>query len=190
MDVMYPGLDVSNWEEITAGNTFLVGRYHLSGGKRAGLPVFPCAPKLVLASKRRKTPPKDVELVGHTIWFVSDRFKRFVETVDSGAFEFVECDNSELRFHDEPLVFWACGVRRFGSFLDEANSENLRLVEDAPGWRTMIPLSKTRIAIDRTQLGDGHVFSLLECFHQVFCDEQFMRAYKALKFRPLNFIPV
>jgi hypothetical protein len=187
--IMNCGLYVPNWEELDSDYA-MRGRYDLGGGRRAGLVNFPCAPKLEVRSKRRRTPPYDVEEVGFSTWFVSDRFKEFAEATDPGAFDFVECDNSRLVFKGEQLIFWACGIRRFGGYLDEANSENLKVREEAPGWRSIGPLYSTRIAVDRSKLGNAHVFGLEECRNHVFCDEHFMKAYKAAKFRPLTFNPV
>jgi hypothetical protein len=155
---------------------------------RGGLPHFSELPKLEVRSKRRGSPPYDVEEYG-SIWFVSDRFKEFAESIDSKAFDFVPCDNSQLMFAGEELTFWACGAKRFGSFVDEGNSLSLRMQEDARGWRTMLPLSSTRVAVDRKALGNAHVFSLIEWRNGVFCDEHFMLEYKAQKFRPLTFTP-
>ena len=190
MSVMHPGIVVSNWDDAVPDRA---GRYRLPKGAldaQAGLPNFACMPSLELAAKRRKTPPNDIEIVGFQIWFVSDWFRRFAEAQDPGAFEFVKCDTSRLVFEDQVLVYWACGVVRFGSYLDESLSENLRLREELPGWRTIMPLSDTRIAVSRDKLGDARVFSLIECFDKVFVDERFVQACKREKFRGLQFTPV
>lgn len=187
--VAYPAIWVSNWNEAIPDRR---GRHRIPKGAldaNAGLPNFACTPVLELTPKRRN-PPHDIEKIGFQVWLVSDRFKRFAEAADPGAFGFVECDSSRLEFDGEPLKYWACDVVRFGSYLNEALSENTNVREESPGWRTFTPLSKTRIAVDRAKLGDARVFSLIECFTAVFCDERFMSECQRENFRGLEFTPV
>ncbi|MGE0294862.1 MAG: DUF1629 domain-containing protein, partial [Hyphomonadaceae bacterium] len=122
-------------------------------------------------------------------WLVSDTFKRFAEAIDPGGFEFAPCDNSKLIINGERPIFWACDLKRVGDFLDEANSENARIREYQPGWRSLLPLSATRIAVHRDRLGEGaHVFGIMESVSK-YCDEHFKTAFKAAKLGPLTFTP-
>lgn len=120
-------------------------------------------------------------------WFVSDAFKRFAETIDPGGFEFTPCDTSKIVINGEHPIMWVCDLKRFGDFLDEANSTDIKIVEDAPGWRSLLPLSYSRIAVHRDRLGPGaHVFGIVESVSK-YCDQQFKDAFKAAKLGPLGF---
>lgn len=187
--VAYPALSVSNWNEAIPDRA---GRHRITKGDldaRAGLPNIAFKPVLELVPKRRK-PPNDIEVQGFQVWFVSDRFKRLAEAEDPGAFEFVECDSSKLEFEGQPLKYWACGLERFGSYLNESLSEKVRMREERAGWRTFRPRRGTRISVDRAKLGDARVFGLVECLTAVFCDERFMHACQREELRGVTFTPV
>ena len=162
------------------------GETDLGLGRRAGLPNFPYPPPLVYKSAIGP-PPQDVIDLG-ACWAATDRFKRFVEEFDPGAFEFGPCDNGRLKIGEQRPIYWVCALKRWGDFLDEERSENLFMREEAPGWRVFIRSSDTRIAVKRSALGDGHVFGVPESV-AVFCDQAFKDAYKAAKFGPLLFEP-
>lgn len=167
-------------------NIFRSGTIDVGYGTPRGVPNFPSPPALGF-DRKRGPPPQDVVEWG-ACWWVSDRFKQFAENIDPGGFEFAPCDNSELMIDGTSPIYWACGLKRWGDFLDEKRSENLLMREEKPGWRVFVPLQDTRIAVDRNKLGNSHVFGIREHI-RAFCDQQFKDAFKAAKLGPLSFEP-
>ena len=145
---------------------------------------FP-TPPLTYDSKLGPFPNFIAEFSG--LWFVSDAFKCFAESIDIGGFEFAPCDTSKIVINGEQPIMWVCDLKRVGDFLDEANSVDIKIVEEAPGWRSLLPLSYSRIAVRRDRLGEGaHVFGIVESVEK-YCDEHFKTAFKAARLGPLTF---
>jgi|CXWL01.1.fsa_nt_gi hypothetical protein len=177
--------DDSIWLELGGG--YRPGRIEKGVGRYAGIPEFPYPPPLAYDRKLGPPPQHVVSFLGS--WLVSDAFKRFAEKIDPGGFEFALCDTSKLVINGERPIYWVCDLKRVGDFLDEANSENIKIVEEAPGWRSLLPLSYSRMAVHRDRMGqDAHVFGIIESVSK-FCDQHFRDGFKAAKLGPLTFTP-
>lgn len=151
------------------------GHVEVAGRASRGIPSLP-EPPVLYFDRKEGPPPADVETMGPW-WVVSDRFKKFAEGIDPGAFAFGECDNSRLVIEGAPATYWLCGLVRFGPFIDEVNSPRLNISLSHGHKSYLVLAGNTRIAVDQQALGQSHIFGVPECL-DTFCDASFRDAFK------------
>lgn len=112
-------------------------------------------------------------------WFISDRMKGVLESIDREAFVFVKC---KVRHPDgtEAPVRWMCDVITVLDAVDEEKSE-IEIAKSDIGDKIYRFRGRRRLIFKDDAVGPHHVFRLQYAPSTVICDETMMLAWKAAK---------
>ncbi|MBD8637667.1 DUF1629 domain-containing protein [Stenotrophomonas sp. CFBP 13725] len=142
-----------------------------------GFPLLRETP-LLIYRPQEGVPPQDLEGGLSGYWLVSERLRRVIETVDSGAFAFAAVDY-RLEDGSKGPTYFLCDVARTLDALDEESSQlKIIISDDYEAGKYYRLTGDVRLAFKREVLGSAHVFKLP--FHGgVFCDRFFKEAVEA-----------
>ncbi|HEX3504923.1 MAG TPA: DUF1629 domain-containing protein [Xanthobacteraceae bacterium] len=118
-------------------------------------------------------------------WFVSDRMRGVLETVDPQAFAFLACKVQMPDGSGGPL-YWLCDVVRVLDALDEEQSE-IRIRTASDGSKVYDLLGNPRLIFKESVLGQCHVFRMKFFDAKVICDNEMKLACKAAGLTGLAF---
>jgi Protein of unknown function (DUF1629) len=144
---------------------------------RRGFREFREAPEFSSDSRQGRTHWDLEEYMNY--WFISDRMKGVLESVDREAFVFVRC---EMRHPDgtEAPVRWMCDVLTVLDAVDEERSE-IQIAKSDNDNKIYYLRGKQRLIFKDDAVGPHHVFRLRFRPSTVICDETMMLAWKAAK---------
>lgn len=108
-------------------------------------------------------------------WLVSDRLRHVMETVDAGAFAFVDADYRLEDGSKGPPLFLCDVIRTLDALDEEASQLNVEISDEFEDGKFYGLMGDVRLAFKPEVLGASHVFRLK--FHGgVFCDRFFKNA--------------
>ncbi|MBD8644187.1 DUF1629 domain-containing protein [Stenotrophomonas sp. CFBP 13724] len=142
--------------------------------KAGGFPPLREQPRLVY-DPREGVLPGDLEGGMSGYWLVSDRLRHVMETVDAGAFAFVETDYRLVDGSKGPSRFLCDVVRTLDALDEDASQLNVEISDEFENGKFYGLTGDVRLAFKPEVLGPSHVFRLR--FHGgVFCDRLFKDA--------------
>ena len=152
---------------------------------RRGFRDYPELPVFVADPKRGRL-HWDLEVYSG-YWFVSEQMKSVLQTVDPGAFTFLQCDVQSPDGRPQP-VRWLCDVVRVLDALDEGQSETTnRVADDGSKYYSGVTISK--LVFRESVVGNSHVFRLKFFDAVVMCDQDLRAACKAAGLKGISFRP-
>lgn len=118
-------------------------------------------------------------------WFISDRMKTVLESVDPGAFEFLKCKVQLPDGTDGP-VRWMCDIVRV---LDALNEEESTVITtaDGHGQKMYQLLTGNPLIFKNEVVGSHHIFRMKYAEPTVICDEEVRLACKAAGLKGTSF---
>jgi hypothetical protein len=119
-------------------------------------------------------------------WFISDRMKTVIESVDPEAFASLKC---KVQMHDgsDGPVRWLCDVIRVLDALDEENSDVKIAVAD-DGSKIYRPVIGGGVTFSPEVIGSYHIFRMAFYQAATVCDDEFRRACKSAELTGLRFV--
>jgi hypothetical protein len=119
-------------------------------------------------------------------WFISDRMKAVLESVDPEAFAFLKCKVQLPDGTDGPLR-WLCDVVRVLDALDEEKSTiTKRAASD--GGEVYSFFGEVKLIFKEEVVDSSHIFRMEYFDAKVICDEKMRLACKAADLTGLRFI--
>jgi hypothetical protein len=126
-------------------------------------------------------------------WFISDKMKTVLQTVDPEAFALLQCDVRSSDGRERP-VRWLCDVVRVLDALDEEKSEasakwyGKKLVCMAKnGNKYYSPVGREALFFKESVVGRCHIFRMKYSHRTVICDEEMRLACKSALLTGLSF---
>jgi hypothetical protein len=140
-------------------------------------PTFLCDPK------RGRVHWDFQEYLGY--WFISDRMKSILETIDPGAFAFLKCKVQKPDGGDGPS-YWLCDVVRVLDALDEEKSA-IKIRTASDGSKVYNMMANPRLFFKDDLIGSCRIFRMKFSEHRVICDSEMKLACKAASLIGLSF---
>jgi Immunity protein family (Imm11) len=119
-------------------------------------------------------------------WFISDRMKAVIESVDREAFAFLKC-KVQMRDGSDGPVRWLCDVIRVLDALDEENSDVEIGVADN-GSKTYNAKLRGDMTFKPSAIGSHHVFRMAYYEAATVCDDHFRLACKSAELTGVRFV--
>jgi hypothetical protein len=119
-------------------------------------------------------------------WFISDRTKTVIESVDPLAFAFLKCKVRMPDGSDGP-VRWLCDVTRVLDALDEENSDiEIAVADDGSKFYKFIIGGRVNFKLG--VIGPHHIFRIKFSQGSVVCDDELRRSCKSAELTGLRFV--
>lgn len=150
---------------------------------RRGFRKYDATP-IFLADPRLGMIHRDLEMdAGY--WFISDRMRTVIESIDREAFAFLKC-KVQMRDGSEGPVRWLCDVVRVLDALDEENSDVFIGTADN-GSKVYNLKSGGEMTFKPSVIGSQHVFRMKYFEAATVCDDDFRLACKSAELTGVRF---